>query len=133
MITLNNGLTPDEAAKVAHPWSCHRNGTHADFGAARNAAADFIKRNEAAFVNIGLPDDKAHLLNTLLSLALYPEQVDQALEDVGGFKTPEGKAAYLEAATGTAICSRIGGNTEDDFWALAESLVSGQIQIQNLN
>lgn len=126
-------LLSKEANKVVQPWRSHSNVTHVDFATAGVAASDFIERKKAAFITFGLPEDKAHLLNTLLSLAIYPEQVGQVLEDIGGFKTPEGKAAYLEAATDTAICSRIGGNTEDDFWALAEALVSGEIQIQNLN
>lgn len=133
MIKLNNRLTPDQAAKVSPPWSRHSNVTHVDFSTTKKASADFNERNMGALITFGLPEDKVRLLNTLLSLALYPEQVSQILDDIGDFKTPESKAAYLEAATGTAICSRIGGNTEDDFWALAEALVSGEIQIQNQN
>jgi len=133
MIALNNGLTPDESKKVAKPWSNHSNVIHVDFAAAGVAAASFIERNKGAFLTIGWTAEKVKLVNTLLSLAIYPEQVDQVLTDVGGLQIPEAKAAYLETVTGSVITSRLGGNTEDDFWALAEALVAGHLKILSLD
>lgn len=79
------------------------------------------------------PNEKQDILLSLLGLASNVEQVDRALSEVAGLETPEAKAAYLELVTDCAITSRIGGSTEDDFWALAESLVAGEIWIKSAN
>lgn len=68
-------------------------------------------------------------INALIKLSTTPEKIDQALTEVGGYASYEVKVAYLEGLTQSKIVHRSGGGSEDDFWALAEAIVNGDIEI----
>ncbi len=68
-------------------------------------------------------------LELLLKLATTPEQINEALTLVGEFKNFQEKAEYLANATKSQFVHKTGGSDEDDFWALAEAITQGFLEI----